>query len=148
MFLSQLIYTSEVVPATFRMDRPIEVQLENMLLPARQRNVQLGLTGLLIYSGGHFLQVLEGEVHCLERLYTKIEADKRHRNVRRLALVSLQHRMFSKWSMGLLNLDDRGNIDPRIFEKFQSQIHPGITEEQIAEPLFELLRELKSFLDE
>lgn len=147
MYLTQLIYTSEIIPAAFRLDQSLEQQLENLLIPARRRNQDMGFTGLLMYSGGHFLQVLEGESRSLERLYSKIEADKRHRNVQRLASVNIELRLFSKWSMGLLNLDDRRNIDPFIFEKFQSHVQPGVTEEDIAEPLYEMLKEFKTHLD-
>ena len=147
MGLTQLVYASEIIPAAFRLDLPLDTQLENMLATARRRNQDLCLTGLLIYSGGHFLQVLEGETRSLERLYAKIEVDKRHRNVQRLACIKIESRMFSKWSMGLLNLDERRTIDPYMFEKFKAQIVPGVTEEHIADPLYELLREFKTYLD-
>ncbi len=147
MYLSQLIYTSEIVPAAFRLDLPLDGELEKMLAPSRQRNEQLGFTGVLMYSGGHFLQVLEGAALSLERLYAKIEIDKRHRNVQRLASVNIENRMFSKWSMGLLNVDDRRHIDPWIFEKFQASVRPGGSEVEIAGPLYELLVEFKNNLD-
>lgn len=147
MYLSQLVYTSEIIPAAFRLDLPLETELEKMLAPARRRNQDLCFTGLLIYSGGHFLQVLEGESRSLERLYAKIAIDKRHRNVQRLATLAIEHRMFSKWSMGLLNLDDRRNIDPSIFQKFQAHVHPSVSAEEIAGPLYEMLSEFKTFLD-
>ena len=143
----QLVYTSEIIPAAFRLDLPLDTQLENMLAIARRRNQDMCFTGLLIYSGGHFLQVLEGESRSLERLYAKIEVDKRHRNVRRLASIKIESRMFSKWSMGLLNLDERRTIDPLMFEKFQAHIVPGASEEDIAAPLYDLLREFKTYLD-
>ena len=147
MSLSQLVYTSEIVPAAFRLEAPLSQELESMLMPARRRNQDLGLTGVLMYSGGHFLQVLEGPCRTLERLYTKIASDKRHRNVQRLAFVASEVRLFSKWSMGLLNLEDRRAIDQRIFDSFMEQVHPGVTQEEIAGPLYELLDQFKTHLD-
>ncbi len=145
--LSQLVYTSEIIPAAFRLDKPLESELEKMLEPTRRRNRDLGVTGLLIYSGGHFLQILEGSQDVIEQLFVKIKKDKRHRNVQQLSLLSCEKRLFSKWSMGLLNLDERRVIDPLIYNRFQQHLHDGVTEDEIAEPLYAMLVEFKTYLD-
>ncbi len=147
MSLMQLVYTSEIVPAAFRLENSLESQLERMLLTARRRNQDIGLTGLLIYSGGHFLQIIEGAPRPLDRLFGRITADRRHRNVQRLSLIPIENRMFSKWSMALLNLDDRRLMDQRIVQNFLAQVHPGVTEAELAEPLVTLIAEFKSQLD-
>lgn len=59
-----------------------------------------GLSGLLLYIEGDFLQVLEGPRSAVERLYEAIEADPRHQWVTRLATERILRRAFGDWSMG------------------------------------------------
>lgn len=148
MALSQLVYSSEIVPAAFRLEMSLQSELEKMLVNARRRNQDQGLTGLLMYSGGHFLQVLEGEQRFVDRLFAKIETDKRHRNVQKLSLIKCDERLFSKWSMGLLNLDERRAMDQQIYARFMERLRPQVTQDEIADPLYELLADFKTFLDE
>jgi len=37
-----------------------DTQLENLLLRSRQNNSTLGITGMLLYKDGNFMQCLEG----------------------------------------------------------------------------------------
>ncbi len=119
---AQLIYVSQIVPEAFRTSRPLEVELEAMLRPARIRNENLNLTGLLIYSSGHFLQVLEGHPKVIERLFSKISRDRRHCDVELLATIEIEERMFSKWQMALLNLDEQTALDRGILERFMARL--------------------------
>jgi hypothetical protein len=61
--LKQLIYCSDAREA---MD---SVALQSLLELARARNAALGITGMLLYSNGRILQVLEGESGPLDALY-------------------------------------------------------------------------------
>lgn len=54
MALFQLLYLSRATPA-WTTD-----QLDALLAHAQRRNVQDGLTGLLLHGRGHFVQLLEG----------------------------------------------------------------------------------------
>ena len=42
----------------------------------------MGITGLLLFIDGGFLQMLEGEERAVRELYTRIAADRRHLNPR------------------------------------------------------------------
>lgn len=51
----QLVYMSAALW------RPTRSDLVTLLAKARQNNSQLGVTGMLLYHDGSFMQVLEGE---------------------------------------------------------------------------------------
>ncbi|MBA2590683.1 MAG: BLUF domain-containing protein [Alphaproteobacteria bacterium] len=73
--------------------------LEDILAASRRNNAACDVTGVLIYSKGGFMQVLEGEGAAVSQTYARIGADKRHWN----AMVLLDRdapRAFGAWSMG------------------------------------------------
>ncbi len=74
--------------------------LNDILAAARANNVLLGVTGLLIYIDGGFLQILEGEERVVRDLYTHICIDRRHWEVRMLLDREVERRAFAGWSMG------------------------------------------------
>ena len=90
----QLIYAS----AATRELEPAE--LEKILAAARRNNQPAGITGMLVYHEGSFLQVLEGDRELVEALYEKIELDDRHTNAFILLRSEDAERCFERWSMG------------------------------------------------
>ena len=95
MNLCTLVYISEAAT-------PFTVpQLDELVAHSHQRNASRGISGLLLYSSGNFMQVLEGDELILDSLYSKIESDPRHTNVRRLLFKGTQRRMFPDWGMNL-----------------------------------------------
>jgi hypothetical protein len=79
-----------------------EDELASLLSHARENNGRLGLTGMLLFSEGSFFQVLEGEVETVERLYVRIAADPRHRQVTKVLQEPIAERAFASWTMGFL----------------------------------------------
>ncbi len=71
---------------------------------AQKRNRSMGLTGLLLYVDGDFLQVIEGPGAAVEKLYEMIEADPRNQWVTRLATERVLRRAFGDWSMGCFEI--------------------------------------------
>jgi Sensors of blue-light using FAD len=96
--LIHLIYASV---ATRRL---AEHDLAQLLQVARERNAQLGLTGMLLHADGSFFQVLEGPADVVQGLYQTIEADTRHAQVTRIISEPIPRRYFSEWSMGFTDL--------------------------------------------
>jgi len=88
-----------------------EIELRDILKTARDFNSQHGITGILFYSFGHFLQVLEGPEDVLLRLYLKISEDKRHSHSTLLQAVPIIFPMFRKWAMGCLGEKDGISIN-------------------------------------
>lgn len=80
--------------------------LVGLLRHAARHNDEADITGLLVYGGGLFLQVLEGERATVNRLYNRIVADDRHTDCTLLLAESIEMRVFSEWTMKLVGLDD------------------------------------------
>ena len=99
MHLHHLIYSST---ANINLT---EAELHRLLYHWRTTNAELGITGLLLYSEGNILQVLEGAAGKVHRLYARIAADPRHRSVVKLADGPVPTRAFAGWSMHLRNVD-------------------------------------------
>ena len=83
-----------------------EEDLKALLQKSRDHNVPLGLTGMLLYKDGNFMQVLEGPEEAVTALYAKIEHDPAHHGVLELMRKPIQEREFADWSMGFQNLKD------------------------------------------
>ena len=96
----QLVYLSSA-RRPFSQDELVE-----LLRQARAKNERLGITGLLLYKDGNFLQVLEGEDEAVHGLIRRIEADPRHTDTTVLLDEPVAARAFPDWSMGFRNLSD------------------------------------------
>jgi hypothetical protein len=82
-----------------------EGELADLLSTSRENNARLGITGMLLYKDGNFMQVLEGEEEAVLELYAKIGEDPRHRGEITLHKGSSERRNFPEWTMGFQNLD-------------------------------------------
>ena len=77
-----------------------EADLEELLTASREKNHSRGLTGMLLYAGGHFIQTLEGPAAAVDDTYASIERDRRHRNLIVALREPVEQRVFPDWSMG------------------------------------------------
>lgn len=77
-----------------------QMELTALLQTARKHNEGAGLTGMLLYTEGSFFQVLEGAPDAVERLYARIELDRRHEQVTRIVAEAIPSRSFAQWTMG------------------------------------------------
>jgi len=96
--LVRLMYASRATEGT----SPDE--LAAILRKSKVNNPALGVTGVLCFSAGVFLQVLEGGRLAVNRLYNRIVTDPRHGDVVLLAYEEIDQRSFAGWSMGQVNL--------------------------------------------
>ncbi len=78
-------------------DEPKEIAA--ILAAARRNNAAEGITGLLAFVDGSFLQVLEGEAGAVSRRFEIIRRDARHSFVIKLLDRDVPERMFPDWSM-------------------------------------------------
>jgi hypothetical protein len=79
-------------------------ELTALLEKSRRNNTSLGLSGMLLYKDGNFMQVLEGEESAVRQLMTKIKGDPRHKGVIELLQGESEERQFPDWSMGFRDL--------------------------------------------
>jgi hypothetical protein len=110
--LVRLLYASRASDA----DRTAAV--ESILAQSRQHNPERGITGILCYGGGIFLQVLEGGRNEVNDLYGQIVRDGRHRDVVVLHYEEVTERRFSGWTMGQVNID---KINPSVLLKYSAR---------------------------
>jgi hypothetical protein len=82
-------------------------ELLAMLRTIRPRNAELDLSGMLLYSGGNIMQVLEGPAPVVERTFAQIARDERHHDVTVLVDEPVDERAFPDWSMGFRDLGGR-----------------------------------------
>ncbi len=82
-------------------------QLLALLQQSLKNNAVNGVTGMLLYCNGTFLQALEGDEKAVDGLYDKIQTDPRHTNIQFLHRRSIEHRQYSEWSMGFKRVSDK-----------------------------------------
>ncbi|OWT68921.1 MULTISPECIES: diguanylate phosphodiesterase [unclassified Achromobacter] len=96
--LSTLIYRSRM------QDGMTAQEIERLTAAARARNDALGITGILLFDGLHFIQVLEGPDAAVDELFESISQDRRHCHVVRLLRDHAPSRRFASTGMELLDL--------------------------------------------
>jgi hypothetical protein len=93
-----LVYVSSAV-------RPfLSSELVDLLSKSHVYNTEVGITGMLLYKDGNFMQAIEGEEEAVLTLYAKIRRDTRHRGLITLLQEPLKERQFPDWSMGFKDL--------------------------------------------
>lgn len=93
MALKELIYTSLANPASSH------ESVEDILESSQRNNVARQVTGLLLFDGDRYIQILEGEPKDVDALYAKISADPRHHDLELLHHGAILSRAFSNWRM-------------------------------------------------
>lgn len=96
--LVRLIYASRAA------DPQSTEATEAILTRSRSHNPASGITGILCYGNGIFLQALEGGRSAVNELYGHIMRDPRHKDVVLLSYHEIEERSFGGWTMGLVNL--------------------------------------------
>jgi hypothetical protein len=103
--MHQIVYTSAAT------ERFSSADLERLLLGARKRNRMLGVSGMLVFHAGTFLQALEGEKRAVSEIFASIASDRRHDNIAVLHRgPGFDQRIFGDWSMGFADFTGAANI--------------------------------------
>jgi hypothetical protein len=102
--LDSLVYVSSAV----KLLRPEEI--EYLLTRARERNEEYGITGVLLYIGGNFMQYIEGPADNLELIYKIIREDKQHSGIILVTRETIEEREFGDWSMAYDTKDVQGYV--------------------------------------
>ncbi len=95
--LVRLLYASRAVDTS-------PDAIESILTQSRQHNPVTGITGILCYGGGIFLQAIEGGRQQVSDLFGHIQKDPRHKDVALLHYEEISERRFGGWTMGQVNL--------------------------------------------
>jgi hypothetical protein len=111
-------------------------ELASIMTVSRRNNGRDGVSGVLVYKDGVFLQLLEGEQKTVLRTYERISGDPRHTDPVILLKGPIEHRLFGRWSMGFHYLlfpyvtrdQEVANIvdDPRDLLSDADRTHPAV----------------------
>jgi hypothetical protein len=107
--LVRLMYASR---ATAPMDQE---ELTTILRQSKANNPGDGITGVLCFSGGIFIQVLEGGRLPVNQLYLRLARDGRHKNMVLLTYEEISERRFAGWCMGQVNMS---RLNPAVLLKY------------------------------
>jgi hypothetical protein len=130
--LVRLMYASRAVPA---LDQE---ELIAILKRSKANNPGHGVTGVLCFSEGIFLQVLEGGRKGVNKLYNRITTDSRHTDVELLSYEEITERRFAGWSMGQVNMS---RLNPALLLKYSEKpsLDPFVVSGQVSMALFQEL---------
>lgn len=81
--------------------------IDRIITPARRNNERDHITGMLLFTGIHFLAHLEGDEHDLTELWARLERDTGHCRLFRIGDESCSARRYPAWMRAYL-------VDPRV----------------------------------
>ncbi len=101
--------------------------VDGILDACARNNVAREITGLLLYNGRNFLQLLEGKVETLDRLMAAIEVDPRHAGVLVMHKGDVEKRDCPDWAMKLISISEAIDVrQQRLEEDLPRAIDPAI----------------------
>ena len=106
-------------------------EIENILEACKRNNEERGVTGLLLYNGRNFMQLLEGDAADLFWVMRKISSDKRHSGISRLADIAVDERSCPDWTMRHVQIADdvdarRAKLEAELPDNLQRRIRETI----------------------
>ncbi len=136
--LVRLLYVS-------RATDPVGGAMEDILAQAREFNPGSGLTGILCFGNGVFLQVIEGGRQAVNQLYARILRDPRHHEVVLLSYEEILERRFGCWTMGQVHMN---RINTTILLKYaeKAELDPYALSGKMSLALLEELQATASIL--
>ena len=78
----------------------LDEQVQHIVCESRRLNALNGVTGVLIYCDGNFMQYFEGEEDAVMKTFARIRASESHYQISELMNQPILEREFSDWSMG------------------------------------------------
>jgi hypothetical protein len=79
-------------------------ELEAIHRTARDLNALEGVTGLLVFNGTRFLQIIEGSEAAIDELLVRLRRDRRHSALEIRDERTIDQRSFPEWSMELVRV--------------------------------------------
>lgn len=105
-------------------------ELRGLLEAARAKNAAAGITGMLLYHRGGFMQALEGPASAIDALFVRIMGDPRHKNIIVVTRKPRAQRTFDQWSMGFVDLSNA-----QVPDGYSPLLHdPAVREAYAASP--------------
>lgn len=120
--------------------------LLDIAIQATRNNQKNDITGLLVYEGTHFLQIIEGPVAAVDKTFEVIRSDKRHKNVTVLLDTETDERQYTDWGLEAFFLDNPGIVNDETL-KAAAKIYKRNCMIKKTRKFFTWLREAVDFLD-
>ena len=102
----QLVYTSSATQEFWPDD------LFALVEKSRSKNAARGLTGMLLFHEGRFLQLLEGSEPAVRDCFSMLRRDPRHESVQIAVTGFSEERDFPAWTMGFEQSSDAWHLPP------------------------------------
>jgi Sensors of blue-light using FAD len=130
--LVRLMYASRATPGI------AQDELLAIVRKSKANNPAVGVTGVLCFSEGIFLQALEGGRSAVNKLYNRIATDPRHTDVELMCYEEIGERRFAGWSMGQVNMS---RLNPGLLLKYSEKptLDPYAVSGHVSMALFEEL---------
>lgn len=126
--LTQVLYVSQARAADIH-------SIRALMRRSIENNTKLGLTGLLLYTGDHFAQLIEGPGPALSDVMWRIAQDDRHTRMRKLATKQVSVRSCREWAMKLL-------VAPEVDHQVRELVNEPLRRMAPAVQLLTLIRDL------
>ena len=78
----------------------LDEHVERILAEARRLNTLNGITGVLLYCDGNFMQYLEGDEDAVRETFARIRASQSHYQINELMNQAIHEREFADWALG------------------------------------------------
>ncbi|MFZ9038767.1 MAG: BLUF domain-containing protein [Gammaproteobacteria bacterium] len=85
-------------------------EIDYLLRRARERNKEYGVTGILLYIGGNFMQYIEGPRDNVDIIYKIIQEDELHSGIILVSREAIESRQFGDWAMAYQTRDVEGYV--------------------------------------
>lgn len=103
-------------------DRISREMVRGILHESTEQNNARGITGALLATGTHFLQVLEGGFQELNETFMCIARDPRHEKLEIISFGPAHSRLFEGWAMrGIGVFDLNTDLEKDLMEKYGSE---------------------------
>jgi len=93
--------------------------IEDILHESEKGNDQHEITGLLLSTSTHFLQIIEGKYEDVNDIFMRIAKDDRHCEIKLIGFEVIDARLFSGWGMrGIGIFDFNVDIEKMLMKKY------------------------------
>lgn len=103
-FFKSLIYVSK---AEENVDYD---EILNILTHSWKYNHNSYVSGMLLHDNGHFMQIIQGPILTIDKLYARIEHDPRHKDLKLIGEELLHERDCTGWGIGLYDDQEVANV--------------------------------------
>ncbi|MGB5506871.1 MAG: BLUF domain-containing protein [Sulfurovum sp.] len=103
-FFKSLIYVSK---AEENVDY---TEILNILTHSWKYNHNSYISGMLVYDDRHFIQIIQGPIATIDKLFARISHDPRHTDIKLIGEELLHDRNCSGWGIGFYDNQEVANV--------------------------------------